>query len=150
MNCHPIIRPGFRPLSIVLMVLGFIVFWPLGLAMLAYMIWGRRLQGFARGFRDGFAAHGPYARRREGAYAYAGFGHADGASARDNAAFEAYRAAEIERLATERRRLDEERRAFEARAADQRRVDDRAEFDRFMADRRRRTDARRSSDAAPH
>lgn len=150
MTCRPIIRPGFRPLSIVLMVLGFIAFWPLGLAMLAYMIWGRRMQAFARGFRDGFAARGPHARHREGAYAYAGFGHADGPSARDNAAFEAYRAAEIERLATERRRLDEERRAFEARAADQRRVDDRAEFDRFMADRRRQTGAGRTSDPTAH
>jgi hypothetical protein len=34
------------PATIALMVLGFMVFWPLGLAMLAYIIWGDRLEGF--------------------------------------------------------------------------------------------------------
>ena len=39
-----LLRPGFHPLSIGLMVVGFIVFWPLGLAMLAYMLWGDRMR----------------------------------------------------------------------------------------------------------
>ena len=30
------------------MVIGFMVFWPLGFAMLAYIIWGDRLEGFKR------------------------------------------------------------------------------------------------------
>ena len=32
-----------RPAWIVLMVLGFIVYWPIGLAILAYMIWSGRM-----------------------------------------------------------------------------------------------------------
>jgi hypothetical protein len=41
-----LIRPAWTPATIALMVLGFMVFWPLGLAMLAYIIWGDRLEGF--------------------------------------------------------------------------------------------------------
>ncbi len=51
------LRPGWTPLTIALMVLGFVVFWPLGLAMLAYIIWGDRLPEFRRnaeGMRDDF------------------------------------------------------------------------------------------------
>lgn len=33
------LRPAWTPLTILLMVLGFIMFWPLGLAMLAYILW---------------------------------------------------------------------------------------------------------------
>ena len=35
-----IIKPQWGPLTIALMVLGFVVWWPLGLAMLAYILWG--------------------------------------------------------------------------------------------------------------
>jgi hypothetical protein len=41
-----LIRPAWTPATIALMVLGFMVFWPLGLAMLAYIIWGDRLDAF--------------------------------------------------------------------------------------------------------
>lgn len=33
-------RSRWSALNIVLMVLGFALFWPLGLAMLAYIVWG--------------------------------------------------------------------------------------------------------------
>src|SRR5262245_58649595 len=42
-----IIKPQWSPFTIALMVLGFIVFWPLGLAMLAYIIWGEHFGGSA-------------------------------------------------------------------------------------------------------
>ena len=32
-----------RPVWIALMVIGFIVFWPIGLAILAYLIWSGRM-----------------------------------------------------------------------------------------------------------
>src|SRR5690606_3895967 len=48
MNTTALIRPAWTPATIALMVLGFVVFWPLGLAMLAYIIWGDRLDGFKR------------------------------------------------------------------------------------------------------
>ena len=37
-----------RPAWLVLMVLGFIVFWPIGLAVLAYIIWSGRMGCSAR------------------------------------------------------------------------------------------------------
>jgi hypothetical protein len=43
MNETALLRPAWTPLTIALMVIGFVVFWPLGLVMLAYIIWGDRL-----------------------------------------------------------------------------------------------------------
>ena len=48
----PLIRPDWTPATIALMVLGFIVFWPLGLAMLAYILFGDRLHAFKREAND--------------------------------------------------------------------------------------------------
>ena len=39
------IKPQWSPLTIALMVLGFVIFWPLGLAMLAYILWGEMFGG---------------------------------------------------------------------------------------------------------
>jgi hypothetical protein len=133
MRADPVIRPGFHPLSIGLMVLGFVVAWPLGLAMLAYMIWGDRLQAFFEGVRDGYRRSRFAAEMRRG-FGPAGF-TASGFGTTGNAAFDAYRAAELERLEAERRRLDEERREFEAYMAHLRRARDQEEFDRFKAER---------------
>ena len=44
------LRPAFTPLTIVLMVIGFIVAWPLGLLMLAYILWGERIPEIRRHF----------------------------------------------------------------------------------------------------
>ena len=49
-----IIKPQWGPLTIALMVLGFVVFWPLGLAVLAYILWGEMFGGSVR---QGRAVH---------------------------------------------------------------------------------------------
>jgi hypothetical protein len=127
------LRPGWTPLTIALMVLGFVFFWPLGLAMLAYILWGDRIPEFRRnaeGVRDDF--------RRS--FAFGGCGHARqrwGGYPSGNAAFDDYRAAELKRLDEERRRLDEERAEFETFVRNLRRARDQEEFDRFKADRDR-------------
>ncbi len=142
MRSTPVIRPGFHPLSIGLMVLGFVFAWPLGLAMLAYMIWGDRMQVFFEGVRDGYRNSRLAAEMRRGF----GGGFAGGPFASTgNAAFDAYRAAELERLEAERRRLDDERREFEAYMSHLRRARDQEEFDRFKAERA----ARRMRDGDP-
>jgi hypothetical protein len=117
-------------LNIVLMVIGFAVFWPLGLAMLAWIVWGdeigRRAGDLKSQFR-GFADRAPFA----------------GATyARDtgNVAFDEYRAAELRRLEDERRKLEEMRTEFEGFLKDLRRVKDKEEFDRFMEAYRRSRD----------
>ena len=121
------IRPAWTPLTIFLMVIGFLVAWPLGLLMLAYILWGDRLPEFKRSataFRDNSGLH------RRGS-----------SSASGNFAFDEYRRQEMKRLDEERRRLEQERRDFEAYAANLRRAKDQDEFNRFMSERRNTTDA---------
>ena len=119
-----LLRPGFHPLSIGLMVVGFIVFWPLGLAMLAYMLWGDRM-------RSKWAEVSPewsrMARRHH--HRQPGFG------ATGNSAFDAYRAAELKRLEEERAALDRMRDEFDEFLRNLRRAKDQEEFDRFKANR---------------
>ena len=54
MTNRSMIRPAWTPATIGLMVLGFIIAWPLGLAMLAYIIWGDRLGDLKHDVRRGF------------------------------------------------------------------------------------------------
>ncbi len=124
-------RPAWTPLTIALMVIGFIVFWPLGLAMLAYIIWGHRVpelrrhfEGMKQDFRSEFRGGGRSC------------GRSRGFSASGNVAFDEYRARELKRLEEERRRLEEERQEFETFMQNLRRARDQEEFDRFMRDRR--------------
>jgi hypothetical protein len=108
---------------IVAMVLGFILFWPVGLAILAYMIWSKRMFS------------GCSSRRRADRDMTA-------TSPSGNVAFDAYRADTL-------RRLEEERVAFEGFLERLRAARDRAEFEQFMSDRTRRTDDDRDSAEGP-
>ena len=121
-----LIRPAWTPATIALMVLGFVVFWPLGLAMLAYILWGDRLDAFKADVNratDGFASS--LRRNRPGM----------GAASSGNAAFDEWRDTELSRLDEERKKLDEMRREFDQHMRDLRMARDRKEFDQFMADR---------------
>ena len=93
------------------MVLGFIFFWPVGLALLFYMIWSKRM--FNKGCRANTRSHG-HSFRSSG-----------------NSAFDTYKADTL-------RRLEEEQDAFESFLNRLREAKDKAEFDQFMADRARR------------
>ncbi|MBJ3761756.1 DUF2852 domain-containing protein [Maribius pontilimi] len=95
------------------MVVGFIVFWPIGLVLLAYML-------FAGKFSGGCAMS-----RRAPRFT------ARGSSG--NAAFDAYRTETL-------RRLEEEQEAFESFLKRLREAKDKAEFDQFMEDRARKRD----------
>ena len=46
---NALIRPAWTPVTIAMMIIGFMIFWPLGLAMLAYILWGDRLDKFKSG-----------------------------------------------------------------------------------------------------
>lgn len=132
------LRPAWTPLTIAMMVLGFIVFWPLGLAMIAYIVWGDRIPEIKRHFEGAKQSWKGESRKQNwgcGRHGYAKTG---------NAAFDDYRAAELQRLEEERRRLDEERREFESFMENLRRARDQEEFDRFKRD---REDARRNGGA---
>ena len=125
--------------EIMAMVLGFIVFWPIGLAILGYKFWQRKnggddLQTFATSkWREarGAMAGAPWA--QGGPWAGSRF---TGATS-GNAAFDEWKAAELARLEQERRKLEEAHREFAEYMDNVRKAKDREEFDRFMNERRR-------------
>jgi len=128
-----LIRPAWSPVSIALMVLGFIVFWPLGLAVLAYILWGEyaggskdKAEAWMKRTGEGFKGCGAGRGRHGGHKGFASTG---------NAAFDDYREEQLKRLDEERRRLDEELDAFEEHLKNLRKARDREEFDRFMRER---------------
>lgn len=100
-----------RPAWIVAMVLGFIAFWPLGLALLTYMIWSNRMFGCSKR-----SMSTPVTRST------------------GNTAFDAYRAETL-------KRLEDEHREFMDFLARLREAKDKAEFDQFMDKRDAKTDA---------
>ena len=95
------------------MVIGFILFWPVGLALLFYMIWSKRMTS------SKFCTN-----RRNRSRVSRSSG---------NTAFDAYRDETI-------RRLEEEQEAFHSFMDRLRNARDKAEFDQFMTDRRDRAD----------
>lgn len=127
-----LIRPAWTPATIALMVVGFVVFWPLGLAMLAYIIWGDRLEDFKGDWSK--ARNSIFGSCKKGRTMHARTG---------NVAFDDWREKELDRLAEERRKLDTMREEFDAYARELRRAKDQQEFDRFMAERSKNTPANR-------
>lgn len=124
--------------EIVAVVLGFIVFWPIGLVVLGYKYWQSRaggpdLQTFtaarwqdARTMMSSSWSCGEAVRRARG-FASPSTG---------NMAFDEWREAELKRLDEERRKLDDAQREFAEYVEAIRRAKDREEFERFMAERR--------------
>lgn len=100
-----------RPAWIVAMILGFVAFWPIGLAILGYMIWSKRM------FSCGTRARARYY-----------------APATGNSAFDAYRQETL-------KRLEEEHRDFVDFLQKLRDAKDKAEFDQFMQNRGDKADA---------
>jgi len=123
-----IIKPQWSPLTIALMVLGFIIFWPLGLAMLAYIIWGEKFGGSAEKAQAYWNKGCSYVRNNHKPHGHRGHHFASSG----NAAFDDYRAEQLKRLDEERARLDAEVEAFHEYMANLNKAKDREEFDRFM------------------
>ena len=128
MNTSALIRPGWSPATIALMIIGFMLFWPLGLAMLAYIVWGNRFGGFKHEMNNAADNVCGAFRRRSQHFGRGPFGTG-------NIAFDEWREKELQRLDEERRKLEEMRTEFEDYARELRRAKDREEFDRFMAER---------------
>lgn len=92
------------------MVLGFIFFWPIGLALLAYMIWSKRMFNKSCSRRKSWHSH-MSAMKPSG-----------------NSAFDAYKSDTLARL-------EREQQEFEAFLHRLREAKDKAEFDQFMDER---------------
>ena len=126
------LRGSWGPLNIAAMIGGFIIYWPLGLAVLAYNMfaqpgdfsrWVDQVKSWLREHR------GPRHHRRADQHPYGATG---------NAAFDEYRSRMMHTLDEERQRLEAEVQAFRQFQEDLRRTHDREEFDRFMAEKRPR------------
>ena len=131
-----------RPAWLAAMVLGFIVFWPVGAVILAYMLWSGRMNcgwhsGRGRRMWEGrMAERFERARSRvEGEFKNFSRG---GSPSSGNKAFDDYREATL-------KRLEEEEREFQAFLDRLRQAKDKSEFDQFMADRRDRPEAGRDT-----
>ena len=110
-----------KPAWITAMVLGFIVWWPIGLGILGYSIWSGRMGcgSWKRDWKDSEIGRGMM-RWRSGMTPFNSSG---------NRAFDDYREETL-------RRLEEEADEFQTFLQRLRHAKDKAEFDQFMADRR--------------
>ena len=121
-----------RPAWIVAMIIGFVFVWPVGLGLLAYMIWSKRM--FNRSYGEGRdtnrdANRGPLASHYGSQWGgKCGHRHMGGFRSSGNSAFDAYKEETLRRLA-------EEQEAFQSFLQRLRDAKDKTEFDAFMADR---------------
>ncbi len=123
-----------KPAWIGLMVLGFIFYWPVGLAILAYIIWSGRMScwrhgGPGRWHRE--SAERIYEKASGWCGRRAGWQRRGPWATSGNSAFDEYRAETL-------RRLEDEQKEFRQFLDRLRQAKDKSEFDQFMADRSRR------------
>lgn len=130
-----------KPAWIALVVLGFIVFWPVGLGLLIYLKWSGRMSCWKNGpygrwhtpdERD--AARAEWRAKREEWRSWKRRHKWGSHPSSGNVAFDEYREETL-------RKLDEEQHEFREYLDRLRSAKDRAEFDQFMADRRNRPPA---------
>jgi len=121
---------------IALMVVGFILAWPLGLAMLAFLLWSGRMScggrngmwGSSEDRRDRFERKMEKMRQRF--EAWSGGSRERGFPPTGNRAFDEYRAETL-------KRLEDEANDFRSFLDRLRMARDKSEFDQFMSERRR-------------
>jgi hypothetical protein len=113
-----------KPAWIVLTILGFMVWWPVGLATLAFIIGSGRMSCWKSGGLTRW--HGAADQMRPSGTWW------QPSRSSGNRAFDEYREETL-------RRLEEEQREFQDFLARLRMAKDKAEFDQFMAERRTRT-----------
>ena len=122
-----------RPAWIGLMVISFILFWPAGLAILAFLLWSGRMgcggMWSSERRRDRFERK--MERMRERFEAWGGSPSERGFPSTGNKAFDEYRSEAL-------KRLEDEAKEFRDFLDRLRMAKDKAEFDQFMAERRSR------------
>ncbi|TLG76968.1 DUF2852 domain-containing protein [Methylocystis sp. B8] len=131
-------RMPWRPYEIAAVILGFFIFWPLGVAILFWKLW-QKSQGYEG---DLFAfAQEQGARVKEAVSGVAretsaGWGGPSFMRSTGNVAFDEWREGELARLEEERRKLAEAERDFAEHIEQLRRARDREEFESFMRGRK--------------
>lgn len=130
------LRPAWTPVNLALMIFFFATgLWILGLAMIAYMLYGKEL---GLDFSNWGRAKSSVNKAFDAA-------HFNGSAPTGNAAFDEWREAELKRLDEERRKLDEARKEFDDYVQELRRARDLEEFEAFRNSRQ----ARPSDDQSP-
>jgi hypothetical protein len=131
-----------KPAWIALMVVSFIVFWPLGLAILAFLLWSGRMGcgwngGAGRWQQRMHDKFDRFERRMDR------WGHGPGSfSSSGNRAFDEYREETL-------RKLEDEQREFRDFLERLRMAKDRSEFDQFMTERKSRPSGPEGPEPAP-
>jgi len=125
-----------KPAWILLMILGFVWWWPVGLVLLAFMIGSGRMgcgnhYGMGRWQSKMDRMQEKMDRARRGGWSGCGGWWSGGPPSSGNRAFDDYRAETL-------RRLEEEQREFRDFLDRLRFAKDKTEFDAFMAERRNR------------
>jgi hypothetical protein len=128
----------WRGSEILAMVLGFMVFWPVGLGVIGWKMWQRRsgypgdLFAFLREKWQSLTGRGGFGFAPQG-WRAGPFGGSTG-----NRAFDEWRQAELARIEQERQKLAAAEREFAEYMDNLRMAKDREEFERFMNERRGR------------
>ncbi|MCP4183329.1 MAG: DUF2852 domain-containing protein [Hyphomicrobiales bacterium] len=127
-----------KPAWITLMILGFVIFWPIGLAILGYLIWSKRMGcSSRRKFRNQLWGDAKGCGPSKGMKAWARHSSTSG-----NRAFDEYRAETMQRL-------EEEFEEFQGFLGQLRAARDKKEFDRFMKSRKKTVDIDADDDDFP-
>jgi hypothetical protein len=122
-----------KPAVIAIVIIAFLLWWPLGLAALAFMIWSRSMMCGPRSmerWQDKMNRMQAKMDRMRSRMGEGGFWQPPSSG---NSAFDEYRAETL-------RRLEDEQREFQQFLERLRFAKDKAEFDQFMAERRRPSD----------
>jgi len=134
----------WKPVEILAMVLGFIVFWPIGLAVLGWKFWQKKsgypgdIISFISFGREKWGSWANWTRGSErwgfavNKWAASGFGM----GSTGNRAFDEWRAIELSRLEEERQKLVAAEREFAEFLETLHHARDREEFERFMDEHR--------------
>lgn len=122
-----------KPAWIALMIAGFILFWPVGLAILGYLIWSGRMGCW----KHGGPGRWHYQDNDRGARRHRSWRRHETSG---NFAFDEYREETL-------RRLEDEQKEFHDFLEQLRHAKDKAEFDQFMDERRRRSGQDKGADA---
>ncbi len=126
----------WTPFGIGMMVLGYIVFWPLGLVLTLWMVSGRHVADLPRSIgqtvsgwfprRDGDGGWSGHAGKADG---FSGFSRSSGSG---NSVFDDYQQTQYDRISEIKQEIKDTWRRFREFRSDEQRRQERDEFDRFM------------------
>jgi hypothetical protein len=135
-GCPPFWHPAgiSRPAAIAFTILGFLFWWPVGLAILFYMLGSGRMGCFGRRRRAMYQQAGQNGGPWGSWMSWACGGDGRAGVSSGNRAFDEYKAETL-------RRMEEEQKEFASFLERLRFAKDKAEFDAFMAERRARPPA---------